>query len=89
MSPAVFCLDVEYLFTLFCVFTKNNSRASWDVELQPAFAVTFIDRIVVREVTNGIISEFVTAIEPAVGIEHHIIATLWNDETIVGERPVG
>ena len=77
-------LPYSFHLAFIVLATKHNSRSGWYVKLQPTLAIFLIYRVVIGEMTYRIICQFVAAIYFAVGIEHHFIASLRNDEPIVG-----
>ena len=80
---------VEYaLFEPVCglvsfIFSQDNGRTSGDVELQPTLPVTLKYGVVVREMSDGVIIEALTAESLGIGVEHHAVCSLLHHETII------
>ena len=65
--------------------TKSKSRPCRQIELQPFLAILLIERVEISEVHHRIIIESVSAEILRIRIQHNLIATLWNKESIIRE----
>ena len=75
-----------YTIFLELQFPKHHCRACRNVEFQPLFMILNVERIIVGQVDNAVISKAVTAKLLGIGIKHHLVRARRHEETVVGVR---
>ena len=65
---------------------EHDGTARRDIELQPAFAILGIERVIVRRMHDAVIGEAVAAEGFGVAVELDLVFALRHEETVIGER---